>query len=576
MSCLDFHSSQSNIDLGNTASLRSIPKLGSNVLVEQRSTRRAGSYATEHHINLSRTDEDHLLEQFWLFFQWRLPDLDIAAFKVYHSSLWEPQHHARRSSPLVDILLALAIQSKSTSSPSNDMNIQAHSLYRRCQALLADELDGPSIQTFHCYLLSAMWLYNASHLNVAHSMLATCIRNGVILGLHLEPSSDLPSDQKAIRRRLWWLAYAFEMKMGMELGRPLAVNFSQVSCNIPTSLVSPVTPEITAFHTHFITLTLATRAIYITFYRECARVLRTSNCKVIHQDPMALEATASFLQSKTTYLETWIRRLPQSFKTPRNNLGQPFSTDRSTLTISPISLPWLIQQRLLLELLYHDYSMSLHRPFISFNRSSHHTPSSPTPNTLANALVCLNHAITTTSILHQLLTETNLLSGWHEPVPLLWNATISIIGYILAHPDNINTPTAREALRTSITTFSLLAPNFPNATRAEAIVHEWSSKLDTLFGTTREADDDTTVTSTNHDASSTFPGNPAFDFNAFHLDDFTDPAAFQDPVATGSTSAFPANYTYAFDSMGGFGDDSDLFNFLDFGDMSDIGGGVGI
>jgi hypothetical protein len=68
---------------------------------------------------------------------------------------------------------------------------------------------------------------------MAHSMLATGIRVAIILGLHLEPLPEIPAQHRDFRKRLWWTIYAGEMMMAMELGRPLAVNISQVTTSIP-------------------------------------------------------------------------------------------------------------------------------------------------------------------------------------------------------------------------------------------------------------------------------------------------------------------------------------------------------
>ncbi|KAH7113756.1 hypothetical protein B0J11DRAFT_139575 [Dendryphion nanum] len=529
---------------------------------------KAREFSNWRHIHLSRSKEEQLLAKFWLTFRWRLPDLDEAAFGTHYTSVWQGQSLVRNMSPFVDIILALSIQHNSSLGTDYDkieVGIPDHLFYRRCQSLLADELEGPSIQTFHCYFLSATWLYNASYLNMAHNMLAISIRSGVILGLHLEPPSVLPPEERLLRKRLWWLTYTFEMKMSIELGRPLAVNFSQVSCGIPLSPSTVASPDATAFHTYAIKLTLAIRAIYITFYRQCASALRTSGNRTLHQDSSVLETCAVFLQSKTTYLQTWLQRLPPCFKTPRTNHGQPFSTDRSTLVILPSTPSWLIQQRISLELNYHDYSMSLHRPFISFNGLHHARLATSTPVTDTNALICLNHAITTTSILHHLLSETTILAGWHESTPWLWNATLCMIGYIIAHPDRECTLIARQALTTAMSTFSILSPNFSSASRAEKIAAELAARADVLIARTNEPIEHNDLDHGSQDTLLRFPPTPGFDYNQYHLDDFTDSVMFQDTRTAAST-----NFTFMFDSIGDFTDDGNLFDLLDFGDLNDL------
>ena len=80
----------------------------------------------------------------------------------------------------------------------SDATIAGRWFYRRRQSLLTDKLEGPSITTFQCYLLSVIWLSNAPFQNMAMG-----IRTGIILGLHLEPPEDLPRTQREFRKRLW-------------------------------------------------------------------------------------------------------------------------------------------------------------------------------------------------------------------------------------------------------------------------------------------------------------------------------------------------------------------------------------
>lgn len=177
--------------------------------------------------SLSRLDEEYLLDMYWQSYNWIYPILYEAEFRAHYNSLWETRDMCRKPSALVDIVLALCMQYGAASIPprytdmnaegsdASDATIAGRWFYRRCQSLITDELECPSITTFQCHLLSVIWLLNASFQNKAHSVMAMGIRTGVILGLHLEPSPEICEGQKSFRKRLWWTLYALEMKMGM-------------------------------------------------------------------------------------------------------------------------------------------------------------------------------------------------------------------------------------------------------------------------------------------------------------------------------------------------------------------------
>jgi hypothetical protein len=140
-------------------------------------------------LHLLRSEEEYVLELFWQFHYWIYQVLDEAEFRAHYNSLWETSAITRQPSALVDIVLALCMQYGAASVPPrvvsdiespelSDATIAGRQLYRRCQSLLTDEMEIPSIATFQCQLLSAVWLCNASLQNMAHGMMAMCVRTG--------------------------------------------------------------------------------------------------------------------------------------------------------------------------------------------------------------------------------------------------------------------------------------------------------------------------------------------------------------------------------------------------------------
>ena len=467
----------------------------------------------------TRAEEERFLELFWHSYHCVYPIIDETEVRAHYQSLWTNQRTSRRPSAVVDILLAVSMQYGVALMPgggayynhrnnvnSDDVTIAGRHFYRRCQILLTEELEGPSIATLQCNVFSVIYLSNASFQNMAHSTLAMAIRIGIMLGLHLEPSDHISRGQREFRKRLWWTLYVLEMKFAMDLGRPLAVNISQVTCGLPSceqdvASVSDTNPadlyqgsSSLEFNVQYIRLILATRAVYITFYRKSADVLRSNDDSSLYNNAKSLESCAVFLVSKIEFLQSWFNELPDALQTKRRTGGQPFSTDRSMLD-TPQSTPlWFQRQRLLLELLYHNLSMNLYRPFVSFFRNGN----SSTPMTEACAVSCVNHAMTITQIVHQALTESDVLNGWHEVFQWQWNATLSLVGFILAYPISTSTQSARKSIDRALGTFELLGDNFAIAVSALNVTRSILAKADLLITQFRGSVQKSNASSTSH------------------------------------------------------------------------------
>lgn len=437
--------------------------------------------------DLSRAEEERLLKLYWASWHILYPILDEKAFGNYYMSLWKASSGPRDPSALVDIILALCLQydaALQTSGSNGDTSRGEPTdstagwwFYRRCQYFLQDDLEDPSITTFQCHFLAVIWLSRASWQNAAHNVLAAGLRIGVILGLHVDPCPDLAPELREYRKRLWWTMYAIDAQYAMEFGRPLGVHFGQVTCSLPKDQVSPtddsqglLTPQ--SFNTQLINLILATRAVYIMFYRVCAKVLRKSGKSNIYDDYRDIETCAEWLDTNISYLKAWLRQVPDALKIPRKNFGQSYSTDRSLLDLPKTDS--MSRGRLILELLYHQFSMHLYRTFVTFGQKER----KKAPITERHAISCVNHAITITSIIHQDITESDSLRVWQMTCIWQWNAAISLVGYILAYPRGPVTPIARQALQTALENFKLLSPTFTTATRANEVLRDLMKKVD--------------------------------------------------------------------------------------------------
>jgi hypothetical protein len=437
------------------------------------------------------------LNIFWEEYHCIYPIIEEADFWNYHRSLWDTSQKFRKTSALIDIILATSLQhgTKSTHAEGrlnaladkDDEMIASRWFYRRCQSILTNQLETPSVMTLQSHMLSVIYLSNVNCQNAAHSILAVAIRVGIILGLHLEPPEHLPEQQREARKRLWWLLYALEMKLAMELGRPLAVNISQVTCSLPSdetiayttvqrkTMLSKEAAYLSS-SVYFVRLVLAMRAIYITFYDKCASVLGPKKPKSLYETPQALETCARYLDSRIQYSQMWMHDVPGTLKTRRINGGQSFSTDCTRLYFDPALPRWQQQQSVFLELCYHNMMMNLYRPFICFLppfRSELH-------QTDRLAASCLVHARSMIAIIYQVLTDTRLLDNHHEAFRWQWNATLSLIGYMIAYPGSAGCIQAGEAVHTAMRIFEHQGECFAIALLAKQTTEELLTRVNAL------------------------------------------------------------------------------------------------
>ena len=282
-----------------------------------------------------------------------------------------------------------------------------------------------------------------------------------MLGLHQDPRVSSSPAQKELHRRLWWVLYTLESLACMELGRPWLTQMSQFQCSLSSDdrqLATLSGPSFVSkadgiswlsYHVQHVKLALAARAVHAAFEIKATQVLRASNEDSFHGDASGLEALSDFLLSNLTCLREWVQHVPKALNIERKDGGKPFSTDRSLIQIDLEAPQWLQRQQLLLELTYHQLMMSLYRPFITFTQ----VQSSSIPLSNSNSISSLNHAIVITNMIFQVSKSTDVLNGWYDIYRFQWNATLTIVGFILANPMCPPTPTARRTLNSAIKVF---------------------------------------------------------------------------------------------------------------------------
>ncbi|KAL4867233.1 fungal-specific transcription factor domain-containing protein [Aspergillus spectabilis] len=471
----------------------------------------------DHAETLLRSQEEFFLGLLWQSFHCVFPVLSEPEFRQYYDSLWDNHtldwngNPTRKPSPLVDILLAVCMQYGSTFLVNHDdhheetntmshagtADMAGHAFYQRAQRLLQGQLERPSILALQSQIYSIIYLYNASLLNTAHINLGMTLRIAHALRLHVRPlDGTLPREQE-LHRRIWWTLYRLDTQLSMTLGRPPLIQMSTVSCGLPrddredsflagTTLLSRH-KDISwlSFHVQCTKLLFAVQSVQAAFQQKCALLLNESNIKDFHDEPLATESLAEFLEREMTTIADWIQTVPHSLRIPRREECEALSTTQAPLSLDPSNPPWLQRQQLLLELLYHHLQLSTLRPFFRFSPVP--APSSQTPLSDSHSISCLNHAMSITQILSQVLTETDLLRGWLPVFQYQWDAILCTLGFVLANPIcPPHTPSARKSLQSAIRTLEDIGEHFPAARNAALVVREVNCHAGRLVESCRE------------------------------------------------------------------------------------------
>ncbi|KAI0467537.1 hypothetical protein F4859DRAFT_493660 [Xylaria cf. heliscus] len=454
---------------------------------------------------LTPTQEEYFLNLYWQSYHPTLAILDEAEFRSHYRSLATKPGKPRKPSPLVDIVIAVSMQVgmavaqrnssralSATEVGKDDPSIAGRLYYRRCQRLLYNEQEAPTLMTVQCHTLSAVYTCCAAFQNMCHIACSLAVRSAHMLGLHTEPPSNVPVAIKELRRRVWWNLFALESKVSMKLGRPFYADAESSSCGLPAhdhqvaSLAGSdfaLLDENTTWLTYSLynsKLLLSAREVHTAFYDKYPEFYSGHTGQVIYDDPVALERYAEFLSVAMKPLHNWAKSVPDALKTKREGDGRPLSTDRSPIVMEQFVPPWLQRQRVLLELLYHTLRLNLYRPFICFPSMTTAESSSVGDTCLSHATSAAEHSMAATRIFHQVVKNTDLLTGYHEAFQWQWNAALTLAGYLFAHPTSSIATHVRESIDLSIVVFEDFGRSFGTALGAVTVMRDLAIKIDFL------------------------------------------------------------------------------------------------
>ena len=459
---------------------------------------------------LSRAQQEYFLGDYWQFCHCSMPILREATFRECFESLWSDSSSRdveRRPSALADIILAVAMQRAANFLPrdagvhrtkreanTQDASVAGRLYFQRCQAALTGALEEPTLATLQCYVLSGVYLNNASLPNAAYQILGLAAR--IACGLDAnERSTSKPSlAEHELRRRIWWFLHTLDVRQFIDLGRPCTMERSRNKqypddcaedakifgeCSSPGKGVTSL-----SFFVQFSKLFDATRTVYTSFQTELQKLEPSGPERHQSDNAKDLEKSAACFFECLKPLWCWIDNLPADLQTRRKRNGKPFSTDGTPIDLDSGLAVWLTRHRLFLEAFYHKILTDLYRFFISFTQNR----GSALPLTKGHSVSCVNHAIALTSIIHQALMESDIINGWYDAHHLQWDATLSMLGFVFAYPSDPLTTSASKMLDVAISIFDILGTKISAAMRAAQLTREMKSIAVQRFGQRKGSD----------------------------------------------------------------------------------------
>ncbi|KAI2469634.1 fungal-specific transcription factor domain-containing protein [Annulohypoxylon bovei var. microspora] len=417
---------------------------------------------------LSKSQLGRLLDIYWARYHSLIPILNRSRVVELFEPLWDPDDCEKQSVPLIDGITALCLKYLDSSGLNHrllglrwEQGDPSLAYFRRCVAA-AGRLAAfaePCLDCLQCYVLMTLYLLDAGEHQSAYNMVGLALRISQALNLHHGlPDSD-PNTH--IARRIWWTILQLNFRCARLLGRPVGVQLTEITCQLPPS------NEFT-YHTQALALTKTILAV------TEALSQRPSHA---HGDRIAqIRSRASALSSEVRQLLNW--RDQQLLPI----IGRPLHVDNREAcewiySVADAS-PSQVLHSTLLELQYYDEIIGLHRPFICFPNgllNSQHIPRADD-----HATTSLNHAIATVDLTYRIMSTTDVLFGRSDVYQWLWNALLTLIGFLMAYPFCIYAPTARHHAQLCLEVFTAADPRNIVALRAAAMTSSLCAKVDTL------------------------------------------------------------------------------------------------
>ncbi|KAL1643052.1 hypothetical protein SLS58_005021 [Diplodia intermedia] len=336
-----------------------------------------------------------------------------------------------------------------------DASLAGYELMARCRRGLAVASLEPSFTDVQCHVLIALYLVNAGQLQAAYNLLGSAVRAAYCLDLHADE----------LGRRLWWCLVQLDLRCSSLLARPPAFRRSDMACPFPAD-----SRREWSLHVHSVKLTAAVLSAsspgaHWSFDEAHARGLADQLGPVLEWEAAVCQTTIF------SDLELDPGQTMAAFE-QQQDLVSPGGQDERSM------------QRVLLKIHYHDSLMALLRSFIRFPFKSISPVRSPGVDRHATAAVA--HALALTATVLDGFRRGDLLYGWCGVYQSLWNALLTMAGFVLSYPLCRYSCTARRLLPETIAVFDMVSPRISTPARFAALGRDLLGRVERLVAFVEE------------------------------------------------------------------------------------------
>ncbi|KAI1082599.1 fungal-specific transcription factor domain-containing protein [Whalleya microplaca] len=418
-------------------------------------------------IVLSKSQVTHILDVYWTRCHPFAPVLSRPEVDAVCQNLWAPDGSELQNAPLIDGIIALCLRHLH----GLGLNRRLLGLYweqdpslaffQRCLAASSQYIAfaEPSLDLVQCYVLMTLYLLDAGQHQPAYSIAGLALRFAHVLKLHQGLPDTDPNFLLACR--IWWTVVHLDFRCSRLLGRPVGVQLAEITCSLPDT-------DGFTYHARAAILTKTT----LTVMENLSRHLTNP-----HEDRIVqVESRASALSAEVYRLWEWRdRHLRPAIRRP---LHVDSKGSHDWIVAAADASPLQLLQDVLLELQYYDEIIGLHRPFVCFPNKSLIPQRSPQAD--AHATTALHHAMATVDLAHRIMSTTDVLFGRSEVYQWQWNALLTMVGFLMAHPLCPYAPLARHHAQLALEIFSAADSRNTAAVRAAALTRSLCAKVDSL------------------------------------------------------------------------------------------------
>ncbi|KAB8201221.1 fungal-specific transcription factor domain-containing protein [Aspergillus parasiticus] len=344
----------------------------------------------------------------------------------------------------------------------------------------------PSLADVQRHLLMAAFLLNSGEPQAAYNILGVAMRLTQSLDLQRLPRTHLPPQEAEARQRIWWKLVHLDFHCSRLLGKPMAVSLNDKTITMPhpTPESSVAAPDLT-YYSASISLTVAARQVAESLENHLHAVSGTVDSVT------KIERYAHHLSREIKHLYEWKDRILNAKLFPNMTLAcGAYQPEAMTATEDGLKhdhdarlsfhlAPAVILQRTLLELQYHDIVLWVHHSFIQF--PSRGLVPQRSPQADVHATTAIQHALTVTDLIRLRMLYHDVLYGSSEIYQYLWNAVLTLIGFMLAYPLCYWFPRAQQHVERSLQIFEAAGPANPIASRAAHLTRYLLGRVSALM-----------------------------------------------------------------------------------------------